>query len=82
MAYENHYYRPDHERINYHQLEQSSISSRAILITIGVIGLGVAGMFLFGEVSTNNLDASTTGQILPPAVTEEVPLVPAPAPAE
>lgn len=74
MAYQHQYDRPDRERINYHELEQSTISTRGILITFGIIALAVAAMFMVGEVTTSNIDPAVTGQVPSTVPGETAPL--------
>ncbi|MGB7286416.1 MAG: hypothetical protein WBC71_05750 [Salaquimonas sp.] len=81
MAYQNEYERPDGRRINYNDLEQSSISSRGILIALGIIAIGLAALFIFGEVSMT-VDPATTSQTAPPAALEQTPVVPETTPVQ
>lgn len=62
MAHYHDYHGTRDNRINYSELEHSRVGSRAILVVLGLIALGIIAMFVFGDVQTGTLPASTLEQ--------------------
>ncbi len=59
MAQYHDYRDTKHDRINYGELNESRVGSKAILIILALMAAAVVAMFLFGDVtSTTSLEGS------------------------
>ena len=89
MAYHQDYERQHglsgNDRINYSGLQQSSMSTRGILIAFGIIAAGVAAMLMFADLEVTGVDPSLTGQATQQSAPTQpltAPLAPLPAPTQ
>jgi len=78
MAQYHDYHSPNYNnqgqnRINYAELEQSRMGTTGILVVLGLIGLGVLAMFVFGDIETTTTNLGASEQGLAPAT----PVIPA-----
>jgi len=69
MSYENEYHRASQNPMGYNDLDRGAVSTRGILITLGVIALLVLGIVAYSSVNPASIDTGLTGSTTVPTTT-------------
>lgn len=73
MAYEHDYHRQHQNPMSYGDIDNARVTSRGILITLGLIALAIGAVFFFSSIDVVKVDRSATGATQSPSAAPALP---------